>query len=113
MEKIDLQTAKELSILKWEYLSNTGQPNLKKSTLEDDLGQLLSHCGICEYQGQRNNLSGLCLDCVLNTKHRKRYQYVHNVCCGGLFKKWQCALLKSTRKKYAKMILNLIKSINV
>ena len=113
-EKLDLKIAKELSIKKWEYLAESGQSNLEKSTLQDELENLLSHCGICEYQLQGEcAYDSLCVGCVLNTKNIKCHGIAANICCGGLFKRWQYARLESTRKRYATKILNLIKSIEV
>ena len=113
-ERINLKTAKKLSLLKWEYLAETGADYIQDSPNYWKLEDLLAGCGFCEYQSQFVSMitGSICKGCPLNTQNRESEEPANN-CCGGLFNEWYKCKTVDGRKTIAKKILELIKSVKV
>lgn len=96
---ITLKTAKELSIEKWQWNFDYPGEELPEH-IENKIYYYLSHCPICtiyEYE---------CKKCVIGKVSK----------CGlrvSYYSKWELAKTNKTRKKYAGLILNLIKNWDV
>ena len=103
MKKFTLKKAKDLSILKWEELAETGAKRPSEKVM-DQLKDLAGYCGFCERQ--RRTVGDHCRGCTLAAQDS-------GLCCGGLWFAWHCAESSSERKEYAKQILAFIRKVKV
>ena len=105
MGTLTLKEAKELSILKWKDLAESGYKRPSDKIIEK-LQHLSGYCGFCEYQINKwEPLVGVCIGCKLSLGGPS--------CCGGLWSRWYHTENRIIRKWYARKILKLIESIDV
>lgn len=105
--KLSRKKAIALCIELWEWLAKTGKkkedwPNWEK------YGDIQDDCWFCEYATQRRQVNkndgSICIYCPY-------YKKIGIKCFYSLFDDWDYAKTPLARKKYAKLFLEQIKSI--
>ena len=102
--KLTRKKAIELCIEAWTIHAETG---CRKSELPEKHRGMCNECWFCEYDERQKKLHGgdNCKHCPLVNLLGIKY------CSDSYFGRWAKARFPSTRKKYAKLFLNQIKSI--
>jgi len=104
MSKLSFETAKRLSIIKWEYIVNNNGSNDLLLKVHPELASLRASCGFCELQ--KENYPIFCDDC-----------YCFSLCnTDSIYFRWSTAVQNNEPVPIvlplAKQILEIIKNTN-
>lgn len=107
--RLTRKKAIELCIELWEWLAKTGKPKDEWPDWEKYGRDIANDCWFCEYTARQNNgyICGFGGDDIC--PYHKKYGHCNHT--GSFYNLWEHVKTPHTRKKYAKLFLEQIKSI--